>query len=94
MATDTVAHVPVPAQALLDRRQCASQPIFESCRPIHPLLGTRIKSTGNEVGYESHYGVRHTGYISDHRVTGTIASYNGQLEAATVVGRLTSERRG
>jgi acyl transferase domain-containing protein/surfactin synthase thioesterase subunit/acyl carrier protein len=56
---------------------------------IHPLLGTRIKSTANEVGYESHYGVRHTSYISDHRVTGTIVlPTTAELEAATVVGRL------
>ena len=56
---------------------------------IHPLLGTRIKSTANEVGYELRYGVRHTGYISDHRVTGTIVlPTTAELEAATVVGRL------
>ena len=56
---------------------------------IHPLLGTRINSTANEVGYESRYGVRHTGYISDHRVTGTIVlPTTAELEAATVVGRL------
>ena len=66
-----------------------SQPISKAIDQIMPLPETRIISTANEVGYKSRYGVRHTGYVSDHRVTGTIVlPTTAELEAATVVGRL------
>jgi acyl transferase domain-containing protein/surfactin synthase thioesterase subunit/acyl carrier protein len=61
----------------------------KSADRLHPLVGTRINSTANEVGYEARYGVRHTDYLSDHRVIGTIVlPTTAELEAATVVGRV------
>ena len=58
-------------------------------QPLHPLVGTRTSSTAKEVGYEARYGLRHTDYFSDHRVTGAIVlPTTAELEAATVVGRL------
>ena len=55
----------------------------------HPLVGTRISSTPQETHYETRYGVRHTGYLSDHRVAGTIVlPTTAELEAATIAARM------
>ena len=55
----------------------------------HPLVGTRINSTTEDVRYEARYGVQHTGYLSDHRVAGTVVlPTTAELEAATIVGRM------
>jgi acyl transferase domain-containing protein/surfactin synthase thioesterase subunit/acyl carrier protein len=57
--------------------------------PIHPLVGKRINSTNGDVRYETRYGVQHVGYLSDHRVVGTIVlPTTAELEAATVIGRM------
>jgi acyl transferase domain-containing protein/surfactin synthase thioesterase subunit/acyl carrier protein len=56
---------------------------------LHPLVGARINSTTGEMCYEARYGVQHVGFISDHRVAGTIVlPTTAELEAATVVGRM------
>ncbi len=55
----------------------------------HPLVGTRINSTAKEVCYEARYGVHHAGFLSDHRIAGSIVlPTTVELEAATVVGRM------
>ena len=55
----------------------------------HPFVGTRISSPARETHYQAHYGVRHTGYLSDHRVAGTIVlPTTAELEAATVAARM------
>ena len=60
-----------------------------AAEPSHPLLGTRLNSTGKEVHYQARYGVRHAGYLSDHKVVGTVVlPTTAELEAATVVGRM------
>jgi Polyketide synthase dehydratase len=52
-------------------------------------VGPRIKSTDKEFGYEARYGVQHTGYLSDHRVLGTVVlPTTVELEAATAAGRI------
>lgn len=56
---------------------------------LHPLLGTRVNSTSEEVRYETPYGVRHTGFFSDHRMAGTVVLPTAaELEVATVAGRM------
>ena len=56
---------------------------------LHPLVGTRINSTAKGACYEARYGVQHAGFLSDHRVAGTIVlPTTAELEAATVVGRM------
>ena len=56
---------------------------------LHPLVGARINSTAKEVCYEARYGVHHAGYLSDHKVAGTIVlPTTAELEAATAVGRM------
>jgi acyl transferase domain-containing protein/surfactin synthase thioesterase subunit/acyl carrier protein len=55
----------------------------------HPLVGVRIKSISDDVRYETRYGVKHTAYLSDHRVRGTIVlPTTAELEAATILGRM------
>jgi acyl transferase domain-containing protein/surfactin synthase thioesterase subunit/acyl carrier protein len=55
----------------------------------HPLVGTRIKSTGNDLRYQTRYGARHMAYLSDHRVRGTVVlPTTAELEAATILGRM------
>ena len=55
----------------------------------HPLVGMRIKSIGNDVCYQTRYGVQHTGYLSDHRVRGTVVlPTTAALEAVTIFGRM------
>src|SRR5262249_34867906 len=55
----------------------------------HPLLGTRLISTGKDALYEARYGVRHAGYLSDHRAGETVVlPTTVELEAATAVGRM------
>ena len=64
--------------------QRAQKPI----EPRHPLLGARIYSAAKEICYKTRYGVRHVGFLSDHRVAGNIVlPTTAQLEIATVVGR-------
>ena len=56
---------------------------------VHPLVGKRINSAAKEVRYEARYSVRHAGYLSDHRVGGTVVlPTTAELEAAMVVGRM------
>jgi acyl transferase domain-containing protein/surfactin synthase thioesterase subunit/acyl carrier protein len=56
--------------------------------PIHPLVGTRTSSASNEACYEARYGTHHAGFLSDHKVAGTVVlPTTAELEAATVVGR-------
>jgi acyl transferase domain-containing protein/surfactin synthase thioesterase subunit/acyl carrier protein len=56
---------------------------------VHPLVGKRINSAAKEVRYEARYSVRHAGYLSDHRVRGTVVlPTTAELEAAMVVGRM------
>ncbi|HEU5276253.1 MAG TPA: SDR family NAD(P)-dependent oxidoreductase [Xanthobacteraceae bacterium] len=55
----------------------------------HPLVGARTDSSGKELRYEARYGVQHTGYLSDHRVAGTVVlPTTAELEAATIAGRM------
>ena len=55
---------------------------------LHPLVGTRVNSTANEVCYEARYGVRYASFLSDHRIAGSIVlPTTAELEVATVVGR-------
>ena len=55
----------------------------------HPFAGTRINSVTKDARYEARYGVRHTEYLSDHRVAGTVVlPTTAELEAATIVGRI------
>ena len=55
----------------------------------HPLVGTRINSTANGMCYEARYGVHHAGFLSDHKVAGSIVlPTTVELEAATVLGRM------
>ncbi|HEV2624304.1 MAG TPA: SDR family NAD(P)-dependent oxidoreductase [Xanthobacteraceae bacterium] len=55
----------------------------------HPLVGMRIKSIGNDVCYQTRYGVQHIGYLSDHRVRGTVVlPTTAALEAVTILGRM------
>ena len=55
----------------------------------HPFVGMRIKSIGEDVRYETRYGVQHTAYLSDHRVRGTVVlPTTAELEAATILGRI------
>ena len=64
--------------------QRAQKPI----EPRHPLLGARIDSAAKEICYETRYGVRHVGFLSDHRIAGSIVlPTTAELEVATVVGR-------
>jgi acyl transferase domain-containing protein/surfactin synthase thioesterase subunit/acyl carrier protein len=59
-----------------------------AARP-HPLVGTRINAKANELCYEARYGVHHAGFLSDHRLAGSIVlPTTFELEAATVLGRL------
>ena len=56
---------------------------------LHPLVGTRINSAANGMCYEARYGVHHAGFLSDHRVAGSIVlPTTVELEAATVLGRM------
>jgi acyl transferase domain-containing protein/surfactin synthase thioesterase subunit len=56
---------------------------------MHPLVGARINSIAEDVRYEARYAVRRAGYLSDHRVLGTVVlPTTAELEAATVVGRM------
>jgi acyl transferase domain-containing protein/surfactin synthase thioesterase subunit/acyl carrier protein len=60
----------------------------EAVERLHPLLGTRINSSANEVLYQARYGMQHVGYYSDHRVAGTVVlPTTAELEAATVAAR-------
>ena len=55
---------------------------------LHPFVGARVNSTAEGACYEARYGVRHAGFLSDHRVAGTIVlPTTAELEVATVVGR-------
>jgi acyl transferase domain-containing protein/surfactin synthase thioesterase subunit/acyl carrier protein len=55
----------------------------------HPLLGARLDSSAKDVRYETRYGARSTGYLSDHKVAGTVVlPTTAELEAATVAGRI------
>ncbi len=55
----------------------------------HPLVGTPLNSTARESRYEARYGVPHAGYLTDHRVGGTIVlPTTAELEAATAVARM------
>ncbi|MEJ0079196.1 MAG: SDR family NAD(P)-dependent oxidoreductase [Alphaproteobacteria bacterium] len=55
----------------------------------HPLVGARIESTPKEIRHEARYGVPHAGYLSDHRVLGTVVLPTAaELEAATGAGRM------
>jgi acyl transferase domain-containing protein len=55
----------------------------------HPFVGTRITSDTKGMRYEARYGVQHTGFLSDHRVAGTVVlPTTAELEAATIVGRI------
>ena len=56
---------------------------------VHPLVGKRISSAAKEARYEARYSVRHAGYLSDHRVRGTVVlPTTAELEAAMVAGRM------
>jgi acyl transferase domain-containing protein/surfactin synthase thioesterase subunit/acyl carrier protein len=56
---------------------------------LHPLVGTRLNSITKEIRYEARYGVQHIGYLSDHKVVGTVVlPTTAELEAATIVGRM------
>ena len=66
-----------------------TEPTRNVVERLHPLVGTRLNSGPKEVRYEARYGVRHTGYFSDHRVAGIIVlPTTAELEAATAVGRM------
>jgi acyl transferase domain-containing protein/surfactin synthase thioesterase subunit/aryl carrier-like protein len=66
-----------------------AEPARHAVEAPHPLVGTRLISSGKDVLYEARYGVRHVGYLSDHRVTGTaVLPTAAELEAATMVGRM------
>jgi acyl transferase domain-containing protein/surfactin synthase thioesterase subunit/acyl carrier protein len=55
----------------------------------HPFVGTRITSDTKGMRYEARYGVQRTGFLSDHRVAGTVVlPTTAELEAATIVGRI------
>jgi acyl transferase domain-containing protein len=55
---------------------------------VHPLVGTRVDSMTTEICYEARYGVRHTDFLSDHKIAGTIVlPTTAELEAATIIGR-------
>jgi len=55
---------------------------------VHPLLGRRLDTPGKELRYQARYGVQDIGYLSDHRVVGTVVlPTTAELEAATVVAR-------
>src|SRR5262249_35772472 len=55
----------------------------------HPLVGAHIESTPKEIRYQARYGVQHTGFLSDHRVLGTVVLPTTiELEAATAAGRM------
>src|SRR5262249_44461060 len=49
-----------------------AEPAGHPVEQAHPLVGTRLISTGKDVLYEARYGVRHSGYFADHRVAGTV----------------------
>lgn len=64
----------------------APAPVLERA---HPLVGACIESTPKEIRYQVRYGIRHTGYLSDHRVLGTVVlPTTVELEAATFTGRM------
>ncbi|MCD9112969.1 type I polyketide synthase [Bradyrhizobium japonicum] len=55
----------------------------------HPLVGARVHCSTKEIGYEAHYGVPQIGYLSDHRVLGTVVlPTTVEIEAATAAGRM------
>ena len=55
----------------------------------HPLVGTRTNFASNEPCYQARYGTHHAGFLSDHRVAGTVVlPTTAELEVATVVGRM------
>lgn len=55
----------------------------------HPFVGTRITSNANGERYEGRYGVHHTGFLSDHRIAGTVVlPTTAELEAATTIARM------
>jgi acyl transferase domain-containing protein/surfactin synthase thioesterase subunit len=63
--------------------------VIKTVERPHPFVGTRINSITKGMCCEARYGVQHTGYLSDHRVTGTIVlPTTAELEAATVIGRM------
>src|SRR5262245_29335098 len=87
--------IPLPTYPFQRRRHWIEDNPIQTARPApaaelsHPLLGTRIPSTGKEVRYQARYGVQHVGYFSDHRVVGTVVlPTTAELEAATVVARV------
>ena len=52
-------------------------------------MGAADKFRTKEIGYEARYGVPHTGYLSDHRVLGTVVlPTTVEIEAATAAGRM------
>jgi acyl transferase domain-containing protein/surfactin synthase thioesterase subunit/acyl carrier protein len=56
---------------------------------IHPLVGTRTNFASNEACYEALYGTHHAGFLSDHKIAGTVVlPTTAELEAATAVGRM------
>ncbi len=66
-----------------------SQRAKKAIERLHPLVGTRVNSTSEEVCYETRYGVQHAGFLSDHKVAGTVVLPTAaELEVATVAGRM------
>ena len=64
----------------------ARAPVVE---PTHPLVGARVGSSAKEIRHETRYGVQYIGYLSDHRVLGTVVLPTAaELEAATAAGRM------
>ena len=72
----------------LEDEKVPAEQAGNAARP-HPFVGTRITSNTEDMHYEARYGVQHTGFLSDHRVTGTVVlPTTAELEAATIVGRI------
>jgi acyl transferase domain-containing protein/surfactin synthase thioesterase subunit/acyl carrier protein len=87
--------IPLPTYPFQRKRHWIEDHPARTVRPSsaaeqsHPLLGTRLNSTGKELRYQARYGRQHAGYFSDHKVMETVVlPTTAELEAATVAGRL------
>jgi acyl transferase domain-containing protein/surfactin synthase thioesterase subunit/acyl carrier protein len=85
--------IPLPSYPFQRQRYWIEDTAIRAPAPLverpHPLVGARVECSTKEIGYEARYGVPHIGYLSDHRVLGTVVlPTTVEIEAATAAGRM------
>ena len=85
--------IPLPTYPFQRQRYWIEDTAIRAPAPLverpHPLVGARVEYSTKEIGYEARYGVPHIGYLSDHRVLGTVVlPTTVEIEAVTAAGRM------